>query len=235
MKTTIVILSVAVVILLVAVGALLFLRAGEDGWLCQSGQWVKHGHPADPMPQTSCGAGSSTNASQLEASSAENGQVESIGGEKDEHGCLIGAGYSWCETKQKCLRSWEESCQAESAKKGTVEGSLGYPSEGIPPMKVCAEDTKNKKLTCTEKIILNKKYTYGKGYQLEVLPGTYRVFASLADSEKNGGALDNYRAYYSQFVTCGMNVDCLSHFPIDVTVKAGETETKIDPTDWYNN
>jgi putative hemolysin len=33
-----------------------------------------------------------------------------IGGDKDSHGCLIAAGYSWCETKQKCLRTWEENC-----------------------------------------------------------------------------------------------------------------------------
>lgn len=33
-----------------------------------------------------------------------------IGGQKDEHGCLIAAGYSWCDSKQKCLRTWEESC-----------------------------------------------------------------------------------------------------------------------------
>lgn len=33
-----------------------------------------------------------------------------IGGEKDEHGCLIAAGYSWCEPKNKCLRIWEEAC-----------------------------------------------------------------------------------------------------------------------------
>ena len=33
-----------------------------------------------------------------------------IGGETDEHGCLIGAGYSWCESKQKCIREWEEDC-----------------------------------------------------------------------------------------------------------------------------
>ena len=33
-----------------------------------------------------------------------------IGGDKDEHGCLIGAGYSWCEVKQKCQRMWEETC-----------------------------------------------------------------------------------------------------------------------------
>lgn len=33
-----------------------------------------------------------------------------IGGDKDEHGCLIAAGYSWCDAKQKCLRIWEEGC-----------------------------------------------------------------------------------------------------------------------------
>lgn len=31
-----------------------------------------------------------------------------IGGDKDEHGCLIAAGYSWNETKEECVREWEE-------------------------------------------------------------------------------------------------------------------------------
>ena len=35
---------------------------------------------------------------------------EPIGGERDEHGCLLMAGYTWCEAKQKCLRVWEEGC-----------------------------------------------------------------------------------------------------------------------------
>lgn len=34
-----------------------------------------------------------------------------VGGDRDEHGCIGSAGYSWCETKQKCLRVWEESCE----------------------------------------------------------------------------------------------------------------------------
>jgi hypothetical protein len=37
-----------------------------------------------------------------------------IGGDKDEHGCLTGAGYSWCEAKGKCLRVWEEPCSGAS-------------------------------------------------------------------------------------------------------------------------
>ncbi|MFH0891659.1 MAG: DUF333 domain-containing protein [Candidatus Falkowbacteria bacterium] len=38
-----------------------------------------------------------------------------IGGQKDEHGCLVAAGYSWCEAKEKCLRTWEDPCVRESA------------------------------------------------------------------------------------------------------------------------
>jgi len=34
-----------------------------------------------------------------------------IGGFKDKHGCLGAAGYTWCEAKEKCLRTWEEPCE----------------------------------------------------------------------------------------------------------------------------
>jgi len=37
-------------------------------------------------------------------------QQNLIGGDKDEYGCLIAAGYTWCQAKQKCLRTWEEKC-----------------------------------------------------------------------------------------------------------------------------
>jgi hypothetical protein len=35
-----------------------------------------------------------------------------IGGDKDANGCLVAAGYSWCQLKQKCLRIWEETCDS---------------------------------------------------------------------------------------------------------------------------
>lgn len=35
-----------------------------------------------------------------------NNEKKVIGGDKDEHGCLIGAGYSWNETEEKCVREW---------------------------------------------------------------------------------------------------------------------------------
>jgi hypothetical protein len=37
------------------------------------------------------------------------------GSDRDSHGCIGSAGYTWCDTKQTCLRTWEEPCTAESA------------------------------------------------------------------------------------------------------------------------
>lgn len=82
MKKTIIIIAV-LALLLVAAAVVVKLRSDED-----------------------------KNSSVDVAPSAENKEnaPESIGGQKDEHGCLIPAGYSWCEQKKKCLRTWEESC-----------------------------------------------------------------------------------------------------------------------------
>lgn len=35
---------------------------------------------------------------------------ELVGGDRDEHGCIPSAGYSWCNVTQKCIRPWEEGC-----------------------------------------------------------------------------------------------------------------------------
>jgi len=36
-----------------------------------------------------------------------------VGGDKDAHGCIGSAGYTWCEAKNKCLRVWEEPCETD--------------------------------------------------------------------------------------------------------------------------
>jgi len=46
--------------------------------------------------------------------SPTNNQRPLVGGDSDEHGCKGSAGYSWCEEKQKCLRTWEEPCGTPS-------------------------------------------------------------------------------------------------------------------------
>jgi len=42
----------AIVILLIM--DVLRVLSSEDDWICSGGQWVKHGNPTAPMPQTSC-------------------------------------------------------------------------------------------------------------------------------------------------------------------------------------
>ncbi|MFH0987372.1 MAG: hypothetical protein V1841_00545 [Patescibacteria group bacterium] len=111
---------------------------------------------------------------------------------------------------------------------GFIEGSLSYPSEFIPEdMVICAENTITKKSYCAEEHLDNDKYTYKIGYKIEVPAGEYLVYAYLPDDK-------DYKAYYSEFVTCGFDIKCPSHEPIKVTVQANKTSANIDPQDWYN-
>lgn len=110
---------------------------------------------------------------------------------------------------------------------GTIEGSLSYPSDFIPPdMKVCAENIITKELHCIDEHIKDSKYTYGEGYKIEVPVGDYYVYATIS-------RWVDYKAYYSEFVTCGLEVGCPSHDPIKVSVKIGQAIENIDPQDWY--
>ena len=34
------------------------------------------------------------------------------GSDRDSHGCIPSAGYSWCDSMQKCIRPWETNCTA---------------------------------------------------------------------------------------------------------------------------
>ncbi len=98
MKKAYFLLGVIGLLLLCAI--VLRLTSPEDNWICKDGQWLKHGNPRASMPTTICAGGE-----------ANNNQGNLIGGDRDEHGCLGPAGYSWCEVKQKCLRVWEEKCE----------------------------------------------------------------------------------------------------------------------------
>jgi hypothetical protein len=111
-------------------------------------------------------------------------------------------------------------------KTGFIEGSLSYPSEQIPPETVCAENISTGKETCTDDRINDTKYQYGVGYKLEVPAGNYHVYAKVEGLDQ--------KSYYSEFVTCGLDISCTSHDPITVTVTNGKTTTGVDPQDWYN-
>lgn len=52
-KKSFVYLFVLVVVILFV--CLLFLRSGEDYWLCENNQWIKHGSPDSSIPTSGCG------------------------------------------------------------------------------------------------------------------------------------------------------------------------------------
>lgn len=37
-----------------------------------------------------------------------------VGNNRDSHGCIGSAGYTWCELKSRCLRTWEDPCVSDA-------------------------------------------------------------------------------------------------------------------------
>jgi hypothetical protein len=115
-----------------------------------------------------------------------------------------------------------------AAAMGTIKGSLSYPAEKMPVEKVCAQNTSTGKEICQN---FSEKY-----YQLSVPPANYQVYAMVANDPANKGfPPSTTKAFYSEFVTCGLNAKCTSHKPIEFEVKAGDINAGIDPQDWYAN
>ena len=56
------------------------------------------------------------------------GYVDSqmMGSQRDSHGCSLDGGYQWCETTQKCQRSWSEPCPALSSSDSSERCHIGY-------------------------------------------------------------------------------------------------------------
>ncbi|KKW01771.1 MAG: hypothetical protein A2898_01935 [Candidatus Kerfeldbacteria bacterium RIFCSPLOWO2_01_FULL_48_11] len=118
---------------------------------------------------------------------------------------------------------------------GSISGWLSYPSEVIPPMGICAETVEGEDLYCTYQMIQDEEFQYGYGFELSVPPDTYYVYAHLlTDGTEKIGYTDEYKAYYSKFVTCGLDISCTSHAPIPVKVGRNEYIQDILPVDWFD-
>ncbi|MBB2148136.1 hypothetical protein [Pedobacter gandavensis] len=52
-----------------------------------------------------------------------------IGGDKDEHGCLIAAGYSWSVLKQDCIRPFELKTKLKDLQNSNYAGYLLFSSD----------------------------------------------------------------------------------------------------------
>jgi len=112
------------------------------------------------------------------------------------------------------------ACDADGAGAGSISGALSYPREAIPAQRVCAIDLKEDKEYCQQTT------QDASTYVIAAPAGEYWVYAALEDD------VTGKRAYYSEFVPCGLSVECKDHTPIRVTVESGKT-AQADPQDWY--
>ena len=116
---------------------------------------------------------------------------------------------------------------------GTISGRMSYPSDGIPAsMVACAENIQTGAAKCTKS---RTGWTSRVSYSLQLPAGRYHVYARISAQDENAGDLARERAYYTEYMKCGMAAHCNSHRRIVLEVKPGETITGITVGDWWAN
>lgn len=117
---------------------------------------------------------------------------------------------------------------------GTISGKIMYPSSGIPTKtKVFAEDIATGKTyeatmafaPTTTDMAASATYT------INVPAGSYYVYGSQAGfNDQNGSP---WKAYYNQFVVCGLAATCKDVTKVVVNVASAGKVGNITIGDWY--
>lgn len=111
---------------------------------------------------------------------------------------------------------------------GVITGSLTYPSEAIPDdIVIHAYNLETRQDFFVRDHIGGEEYQYGVGFKINVPPGRYHVYGVRTSDP-------GQRAYYNEFVKCGMKTECSDRSNIEVTVEAGEEAKGVVVGDWYN-
>jgi hypothetical protein len=110
---------------------------------------------------------------------------------------------------------------------GSISGSLSYPSDHIPSMRIEAIFLNADGSDSVMKYQLETQVGQAT-YQVDGLPaGAYHVYATV------DGPTSSIKGAYTQAVLCGLIVACTDHTPIAVTVVAGQVKANANITDWY--
>jgi hypothetical protein len=118
-------------------------------------------------------------------------------------------------------------------KTGYIEGTTCYPADGMPSdMRIYAENTENNKIYMVQLSSINDANIFidTMKYKMRLPEGSFYVYAKT----NRKGSKQNYNAYYSDYVKCGLHVKCTSHEPIIIKIRANETISNVDPCDWYD-
>ncbi len=80
--------------------------------------------------------GASPTTEKIETTEVTETSETIVGGDRDTHGCIGSAGYSWCDARQTCERPWEQYCTATPPKvalftcdEGKTIRATFYPSD----------------------------------------------------------------------------------------------------------
>lgn len=114
-----------------------------------------------------------------------------------------------------------EKVMDEKKAEGSIQGTLGYPSSGIPELFVYAFDSTNEKKYFMIETAVNQMTFTMNG----IPAGSYYVVAYAKDYAVSGA--------YTKMVPCGLSVECTDHSMIAVTVLPGETTKGVEVKDWY--
>ncbi|MEK7810060.1 MAG: hypothetical protein AAB571_13370 [Chloroflexota bacterium] len=106
---------------------------------------------------------------------------------------------------------------------GSISGTLGYPSSGIPPLEVYAISKEDPKKYYFVKTVQNQTTFLIK----DVAVGEYYLvaYATVGNNTIAGG--------FTKAVPCGLSVSCTDHGLIAVSVKANAETRGIEIKDWY--
>jgi hypothetical protein len=104
---------------------------------------------------------------------------------------------------------------------GTVEGTVCFPSEGIPPLNLYLHQNG------APNGILVPHAQNQSTFSAVVPAGNYTAYAWVQDFTYGGS--------YSQAVACGLSVDCTDHTLVEFTVSAGANTSGVAVCDWYGD
>lgn len=104
-----------------------FLRGSEDRWMCDNGEWVKHGVPSAPMPDEPC-PGDNINEISNNNSVNQNANSNSNDSANQNTNSLISCSEieeeQGCQEREDCLRNDLCNCTTERYKKEKCDQEL---------------------------------------------------------------------------------------------------------------
>jgi len=191
-------------------------------------------------------------SSQMETLKSENEQLKQENETMKTNISSVNSGNVKLIEKNKSLKEEIEKYKSntsstanQESKKAVIKGTLSYPSNGIPTMKVCAVNTMSKEETCVN----NSK----DSYSITVNPGSYLIYSKVKDGkikayytkcdtydnkfipECNSNANDRSVDWNHSSFICYEDNTCKSAFtPLKITVKANDNiSLKRMEQGWY--